>query len=1161
MGVESDSDSDDDFWGGFNVKPNNETTTTAVGVGVGVGADADASAAVDGNINDIKPLSTTTTTTTTTDTDNSDVTELSKFLPRKSSATPFNRGASVLPVKRFKSRDEIKADEGLWDDDDDDGAGAGDDTLKRVGNNKGKSVGGRKKGSNTTTANTDTNAATNAATHTATHDLTSSHTSQTPRLIPYFPNYIFGTVGPLQPFLLPKTSNVQHSVNGSINRYLKDYQREGIQFCYSRVIEGKGVILGDDMGLGKTIQIIALLCCMFGKEGNGDDGRVLDERDCYYRNAERRRKEEVLEGYVSCVDGGANCGANGGANKASSSSGISNISSIQAMSIHAPVLLIVPASVVDNWLSEFNNWAIFSVYNYRSHPAETLEALELGIAEIVVVPKSLFTRDEHFDLLRAVDWKIVIVDEYHEYKNNRTQCYKNLDAIARSRTARPVIGLTGTPMQNDHSELYWLVDLIECGVYGNKNEFVNDYEIPIKAGRKKDASAKIVARGERKGVELRKILAKFYIARKKVDVLADDLTVKNENVIFVELSQIQKTIYNHILSLPEYVMLSQADEPCDCGLNDGILSKMISIKGKKGRMAFLKNNPFIKKKDCCHKTPIVSGSNANGGGGTLHPDTTMWHKQHPDGNVCKSCCGCMSLSCLGKLYKICSHPVLIMPKMDVEGMREDDANYKQVMYETEFAKKAIPGDVIDEFVGNSGSSGSTDSNGNRYVRSNGMLDNHDHLSGKLKTLSILCKKFKKMKDRVLIFSQSTQTLDIINNWIKTQGYRYLRLDGTTATKGRQKLINEFQGDDSIFCFLISTKAGGMGLNLTAANRVIVYDVNWNPSHDEQAQDRAYRIGQTRDVQVYRLVARGTIEELMYMRQVYKVHLRLQTLNSANGCASGGASGGANGGDSDDKLARLFQGVAKDNNQKGELFGLHNLLKYKDGSFMEEIWAADDSNNKSSSSNNKKSKKDESIGFEVYDENELAKTIANVTEKQIYSGDDTGLVHDDASVSLFDTLGLDTDTLKAVASTREQPSQPSTQGGSSESPRMTMIPMQPQPYIQDFLSQQSSESQRETMQFLKKASGQGSSQLLDSDVTALNHPQTQSLNSIMEDAPPLPAPPPPQSVAAAPAPAPAPAQARVQLFGTVTTEIERGGAASSNIYIPSYGKKKKRRKEA
>lgn len=157
--------------------------------------------------------------------------------------------------------------------------------------------------------------------------------------------------------------------------------------------------------------------------------------------------------------------------------------------------------------------------------------------------------------------------------------------------------------------------------------------------------------------------------------------------------------------------------------------------------------------------------------------------------------------------------------------------------------------------------------------------------------------------------------------MKTRGYSNLRLDGTVPTSSRQPLVDKFQNDDSIFMFLISTKAGGLGLNLTAANKVIIFDVNWNPSYDEQAQDRSFRIGQKKNVEVVRLVSRGTIEELVYCRQVYKVQLKKQTFGSLM---------------NDENQPQIFRGVSQDQNRKGELFGVENLLSFKDGSFMDKI---------------------------------------------------------------------------------------------------------------------------------------------------------------------------------------------------------------------------------
>jgi superfamily II DNA/RNA helicase len=145
-------------------------------------------------------------------------------------------------------------------------------------------------------------------------------------------------------------------------------------------------------------------------------------------------------------------------------------------------------------------------------------------------------------------------------------------------------------------------------------------------------------------------------------------------------------------------------------------------------------------------------------------------------------------------------------------------------------------------------------------------------SGKLKTLLKLLQRFERQQQKVLVFSYSVQTLDLLQALAKANSLSYCRLDGTTPTGARKPIIDEFNSNPSIRVFFISTKAGGLGLNLTSASRVVIFDVAWNPSSDLQAQDRAYRLGQRKDVQVYRLVSQGTIEELCYMRQIYKQQL-------------------------------------------------------------------------------------------------------------------------------------------------------------------------------------------------------------------------------------------------------------------------------------------------
>ncbi|XP_013912099.1 PREDICTED: DNA excision repair protein ERCC-6 [Thamnophis sirtalis] len=145
-------------------------------------------------------------------------------------------------------------------------------------------------------------------------------------------------------------------------------------------------------------------------------------------------------------------------------------------------------------------------------------------------------------------------------------------------------------------------------------------------------------------------------------------------------------------------------------------------------------------------------------------------------------------------------------------------------------------------------------------------------SGKLIVVESLLKIWHKQSHRVLLFTQSRQMLHILEEFLKQRNYSYLKMDGTTTVASRQPLIGRFNEDASIFVFLLTTRVGGLGINLTGADRVIIYDPDWNPSTDTQARERAWRIGQTRDVTVYRLLTAGTIEEKIYHRQIFKQFL-------------------------------------------------------------------------------------------------------------------------------------------------------------------------------------------------------------------------------------------------------------------------------------------------
>lgn len=146
-------------------------------------------------------------------------------------------------------------------------------------------------------------------------------------------------------------------------------------------------------------------------------------------------------------------------------------------------------------------------------------------------------------------------------------------------------------------------------------------------------------------------------------------------------------------------------------------------------------------------------------------------------------------------------------------------------------------------------------------------------SAKLKKLDQMLVDLKKGDHKCLIYFQMTKMMDLMEEYLSYRQYKYIRLDGSSKLSDRRDLVNDWQSNPELFIFLLSTRAGGLGINLTAADTVIFYDSDWNPTIDSQAMDRAHRLGQTRQVTVYRLLVRGTIEERMRDRAKQKEHVQ------------------------------------------------------------------------------------------------------------------------------------------------------------------------------------------------------------------------------------------------------------------------------------------------
>ncbi|KAH6911979.1 P-loop containing nucleoside triphosphate hydrolase protein [Coprinopsis sp. MPI-PUGE-AT-0042] len=190
----------------------------------------------------------------------------------------------------------------------------------------------------------------------------------------------------------------------------------------------------------------------------------------------------------------------------------------------------------------------------------------------------------------------------------------------------------------------------------------------------------------------------------------------------------------------------------------------------------------------------------------------------------------------------------------------------------------------------------------------GVAEMQPQFCGKWSACNVLFKEWRKDRtNKVLLFTKSVKLLKMLEYHLSRESYNFLKLDGSVPTAKRMDLIDQFQDDPNVFIFLVSTLAGGTGLNLTAANKVIIFDPNWNPAHDLQAMDRSYRFGQQRDVSVFRLLGAGSVEELIYARQIYKQQQMAIGYDASI-------------------QTRYFEGVQGDNSKRGELFGLENIFK-------------------------------------------------------------------------------------------------------------------------------------------------------------------------------------------------------------------------------------------
>ncbi|KAK2519178.1 DNA excision repair protein ERCC-6-like 2 isoform X1 [Columba livia] len=596
---------------------------------------------------------------------------------------------------------------------------------------------------------------------------------------PYFPDQNLPC-----PAVAFKLSDSGDFIPYTINRYLRDYQREGAQFLYRHYANKRGCILGDDMGLGKTIQVISFLAAVLHKKGTRED-------------IENNMPEFLLR----------------------------TMKKESKCNPKKTFLIVAPLSVLYNWKDELDTWGYFKVcVLHGSKKDDDLNRIKQGKCEVALTTYEILRL--YLDEFNSVEWSAVIVDEAHRIKNPKAQITQTMKSLKCSVR----IGLTGTILQNNMKELWCVMDWAVPGLLGSRIHFKKKFSDPVEHGQRHTATKRELATGRKAMVKLARKMSGWFLRRTKA-LISDQLPKKEDRMVYCSLTEFQKAVYQAVLETEDVSLVLRAGEPCSC-------------------------NSGRRRKNCCYKV------NAHG-------------------ETIKS----LRFSYLTILRKVANHAALLQTD---NTSKQQEAHIKRVCAQV-FSS-------FPDFVQLSKDAAFETISDPKY-------------SGKMKVLQQLLNHFRRNRDKVLLFSFSTKLLDVLEQYCMASGLDYRRLDGNTKSEDRTRIVREFNSTQEINICLVSTMAGGLGLNFVGANVVILFDPTWNPANDLQAIDRAYRIGQYKAVKVFRLISLGTVEEMMYLRQVYKQQLHCAVVGSEN-------------------AKRYFEAVQGSKEHQGELFGIHNLFKLR-----------------------------------------------------------------------------------------------------------------------------------------------------------------------------------------------------------------------------------------
>ncbi|KAG7666267.1 IRC5 [[Candida] subhashii] len=527
--------------------------------------------------------------------------------------------------------------------------------------------------------------------------------------------------------------------------------------------------------------------------------------------------------------------------------------------IKGPFLIVVPLSTLSNWENEIRRFAPkVKVFKYGGNKVERAKINLRNKKDVNIILTSYEISIRDFSKLSNINWNYLIVDEGHRLKNNECLLIKFLKKLNVSNR----LLLTGTPLQNNLNELWSLLNFILPDIFHdlelfqqwfNFDELTNFADNELEEDEETKRLIKINIQ-ETLIKNLHTILKPFILRRLKRDVIWD-LPPKKEYLIHIPLTPMQRKLYYDAINnklakglievhLKEFIKfyhwdlfkhdLNKIDEFLE---NGGVVNKPNGSNKRSTRSSYKEAESDDEFTATESETDVSTISTEFNYEETLSRIKSIRNKSQQQTMILESvyhyvCKNVRHLSLqnpMAQLRNICNSPYIYY-----------DPTY--------LPSQELPQNHSDE----------------KFMRS--LVAN----SAKFQFLNQIIPPLLSNNHKVLIFSQFTKLLDLLHDYFTNQDIAVCRLDGSTPQSERQDQINQFNKSKSEEkVFLLSTRAGGLGINLVGADTVILFDSDWNPQMDLQAIDRVHRIGQVNPVKIYRFITRGSIEEILITKSSNK----------------------------------------------------------------------------------------------------------------------------------------------------------------------------------------------------------------------------------------------------------------------------------------------------